>query len=97
MLLTSQLVHLKHICLFFELHAHFKAAHLECWFASFPGDLNLKGFLHFPYLENKNPKHNSAFNRIRDIYRQWKRFLAYLNDGADPCRYEDQQAGLLVK
>lgn len=23
--------------------------------------------------------------------------FAYLNDGTDPCRYEDQQAGLLVK
>lgn len=95
MLLTSQLVDLKHICLFFELHARFKAAYLECWFASFPGDLNLKGFLHFPYLENKNPK--QPFIELRDIYRQWKRCLAYLNDGADPCRYEDKQAGLLVK
>lgn len=56
MLRTSQLLHLKHICLFFELHARFKAAYLECRFASLPGNLNLKGFLHFPYLENTKPK-----------------------------------------
>lgn len=29
----------------------------ECGFASFPENLNLKGFLHFPNLKKKQPPH----------------------------------------
>ena len=64
----SQLLHLLHVCLFFEPDTRFKA-YLECWSAPFPGNLNLKGFLYFPYLENKTQNDRSAFHRMIVIYQ----------------------------
>lgn len=32
-------------------HTH---TYQECWFASFPENLDLKGLLHFPYLQQNN-------------------------------------------
>ncbi len=34
-----------------------KETHQECWFSSFPENLNLEGLLHFPYLQFKKNKH----------------------------------------
>lgn len=65
MLLISQSLRLEQVCLFCEPDTRLKASYLECWFAPFPGNLDLKGFLHFPYLQNKSQNDRSAFRRIK--------------------------------
>lgn len=71
MFLISQSLRLEQVCLFCEPDTRLKAPYLECWFAPFPGNLNLKGFLYFPYLQNKSQNDKSAFHRIIVIYQSW--------------------------
>lgn len=70
--------HFSHIQIMsFCPHTQFKAPHLEYGFASFPENLDLKGFLHFPNLENKNPpqKPTSVYCGILSANQKWNRCL----------------------